>query len=85
MKYNKQTHLASIESNLASLFMNLGINESRIDSITIEEIAAIVEEAYPVLAGSEPNVTRAIINTRSSMLASCRENFYFYKLIKERS
>jgi len=85
MKYNKQTHLASIESNLASIFLNLGINEDRIDSISIEEITAIVEESYPVLAGSEPDVTTAILNTRSTMLASCRENFYFYKLIKERS
>ncbi len=85
MKYNKQTHLASIESNLASIFLNLGINEDRIDSISIEEITAIVEESYPVLAGSEPDVTKAILNARSVMLASCRENFYFYKLIKERS
>ncbi len=85
MKYNKQIHLASIESNLASLFLSLGINEDRIDSISIEQIAAIVEEAYPVLAESEPDVTQAILKTRSTVLASCRDNFYFYKLIKERS
>lgn len=85
MKYNKEQHEAKIIENLFSLFLTLGIEENRLDTVTPEELLAAVEETYPLLAGSDRNATNTINKERKRMIKACQENLYYYKLIKKRA
>ena len=85
MKYNKEQHEAKITENLFSLFLTLGIEENRLDTVTPEELLAAVEETYPLLAGSDRNATSTITKERKRMIKACQENLYYYKLIKKRA
>lgn len=85
MKYNKEQHESKIIENLFSLFLTLGIEENRLDTVTPEELLAAVEETYPLLAGSERNATSTITKERKRMIKACQENLYYYKLIKKRA
>jgi len=84
MKYNKEQHEARISENLFSLFMTLGIEENRIDTITPEEIMEVIDEVYPLLADSDRNATSTITKERKRITKACQENLYYYKLIKKR-
>lgn len=84
MKYNKEQHEAKITENLFSIFLTLGIEENRLDTVTPEELLAAVEETYPLLAGSDRNATSTITKERKRMIKACQENLYYYKLIKKR-
>jgi hypothetical protein len=85
MKYNKEQHEAKIAQNLFALFLTLGIEEGRLETITPEELLAAVEETYPLLAGSDRNATSTITKERKRMIKACQENLYYYKLIKKRA
>jgi hypothetical protein len=85
MKYNKEQHEAKITENLFALFLTLGIEENRIQTITPEELTAAVEEVYPLLAGSDRNATSTITKERKRIIKACQENLYYYKLIKKRA
>jgi hypothetical protein len=85
MKYNKEQHEAKITENLFSLFLTLGIEENRLETITPEELIAAVEEVYPLLSSSDRNATSTITKERKRMIKACQENLYYYKLIKKRA
>jgi hypothetical protein len=85
MKYDKEQHEAKITQNLFTLFLTLDIAESRIETITPEELIAAVEQTYPLLAGSDRNATSTITKERKRIIKACQENLYYYKLIKKRA
>lgn len=85
MAYDKEQHKAKITENLFSLFLTLGIEESRLDTVTPEELIAAVEETYPLLSGSDRNATNTINKERKRMVKACQENLYYYNLIKKRA
>jgi len=74
MKYNKEQHEAKIIENLFSLFLILGIEENRLDTVTPEELLAAVEETYPLLAGSDRNATSTNYNSCIVLLSMCYQN-----------
>ena len=84
MGYDKEQHKAKITENLFSLFLTLGIEESRLDTVTPEELIAAVEETYPLLSESDRNATSTITKERKRMIKACQENLYYYNLIKKR-
>lgn len=85
MKYNKEQHEAKITENLFSIFLTLGIEENRLETITPQELIAAVEEVYPLLSGSDRNATSTVTKERKRMIKACQENLYYYKLIKKRA
>lgn len=85
MRYSKEQHEAKIAENLLTLFLTLGIDENRLETITPEELLAAVEEVYPLLAGSDRNATSTITKERKRIIKACQENLYYYKLIKKRA
>lgn len=85
MKYNKEQHAAKIAANLLALFLTLGIEENRLETVTPQELIAAVEETYPLLIGSDTNATNTIHKERKRMIKACQENLYYYNLIKKRA
>lgn len=83
MKYDQSIHKQNLESKLLSLFYSLGIEESRLSTITVQELREEVDAAYPIL-NNESDENKQIVSTREKVMNLSLDTMYYYNLIKKR-
>lgn len=83
MKYDQLKHKEYLESRLLKIFLDLGIEEDRLSSITIAEIREIIDQNYPVLTPITDE-SKLIHKKKLSLTKEAINIMYYYSLIKKR-